>query len=40
MKETFYNMEKASREKDSELLVLNQRIVGLETQYPPSNNLD
>lgn len=33
MKETFYSMEKSSREKDSELLVLQQRITKLETQY-------
>lgn len=32
MKETFYSMEKSSREKDSEMLVLHQRITGLETQ--------
>ena len=32
MKETFYGMEKSSREKDSEMLVLHQRITGLETQ--------
>lgn len=33
LKETFYTLEKSCREKESEIVVLTQRITNLEKQY-------
>lgn len=33
LKETYHSLEKGCRDKDNEILVLNQKIVNIEKQY-------